>query len=70
MSELVCLELSILLWYAHVLTQGAFAGAALGLPYLSGPGTTGVNPKDSYFRAPRALGNYVENPAPFVAECR
>ena len=27
MSELVCLELSILLWYAHVFTQGAFAGS-------------------------------------------
>jgi hypothetical protein len=27
MSELVCLELSMLLWCAHFFTQGAFAGA-------------------------------------------
>ena len=26
-SDLVWLELSIFLWYAHVFTQGAFAGA-------------------------------------------
>lgn len=68
MSELVCLELSILLWYAHVLTQGAFAGAALGLPYLSGPRDDQREPKGQLFpRATRALRNYVENLAPFVA---
>jgi uncharacterized MAPEG superfamily protein len=68
MSELVCLELSILLWYAHVLTQGVFAGAALGLPYLSGPRDDQREPKGQLFpRATRALRNYVENLAPFVA---
>ncbi len=28
---MVCLQPSILLWYAHVFTLGAFAGGALGL---------------------------------------
>jgi hypothetical protein len=52
MSELVCLELSILLWYAHVFTQGAFAGARSVFRIFLVPGTSSVNPKDSYFHGP------------------
>jgi uncharacterized MAPEG superfamily protein len=68
MSELVCLELSVLLWYAHVFTQGAFAGRALGMGYLTAARDVPREPKGLLFpRATRALGNYVENLGPFVA---
>ncbi len=68
MSELVCLELSVLLWLAHILTQDGFAGFSLGLDFLTSSRderreTDGVH----YPRATRALANYVENLAPFVA---
>ena len=68
MSELVCLELSILLWIVHVLLQTAFAGSALNPDYLLGPRDQTLSPKGVMFgRATRALGNYVENFAPFIA---
>ena len=68
MNELVCLEVSIALWFVHVFTQGAFAGSALGMRYLVGARDTIVQPKGTMFsRASRALANYVENLGPFVA---
>jgi uncharacterized MAPEG superfamily protein len=68
MSDLVCLEVSIALWFVHVFTQGAFAGSALGMRYLVGARDKGVEPKGAMFpRASRALANYVENLGPFVA---
>jgi uncharacterized MAPEG superfamily protein len=68
MSELTCLELGILLWVVHVLVQAAFAGSALSPVYLVGPRDQTLSPKGLYYpRATRALGNYVENFAPFAA---
>ena len=68
MSELVCLELSILLWIVHVLVQAAYGGSALNTDYLLGARDQTLSPKGtSYGRATRALGNYVENFTPFVA---
>lgn len=68
MDELVCLELSIVLWFAHVFTQGAFAHPALGMRYLVGARDDAPRPEGRMFaRASRALANYVENLGPFVA---
>ena len=68
MSELVCLELSILLWIAHVLVQAAYGGSALNPDYLLSARDQTLSPKGtSYGRATRALNNYVENFTPFVA---
>jgi uncharacterized MAPEG superfamily protein len=68
MSELACLELSVLLWLAHVLVQ-AFAGnAEFGLEYLLSP-RDGQPPAKGVAcgRATRALNNYIESLVPFVA---
>ena len=68
MSALVCLELSVVIWLAHVLVQGAFGNIALPAGYLftsrdAPPPVKGV----MFGRATRALANYVENLTPFVA---
>jgi uncharacterized MAPEG superfamily protein len=68
MSELTCLELSVLLWVAHVLVQAYTANAEFGAAYLftprdAQPATKGL----ACGRATRALDNYVENLGPFVA---
>jgi len=67
MSELTCLELSVLLWLAHVVTQAVTARGEFGDPYLFSPRdkqppTKGV----AYGRAARALSNYIDNLVPFV----
>ena len=68
MSELVCLELSIALWMVHILVQGVLAFPALGGDYLASPRDEEREPRGVMFgRATRALRNYVENLAPFVA---
>ena len=68
MSELTCLELSVLLWVAHVVVQAYASQAEFGAHYLFTPRDTEPKPKGvAYGRATRALGNYVENLAPFVA---
>jgi len=68
MSELACLELSVLLWVAHVLAQALTARAEFGDAYLFTPRDTQPTPKGlACGRATRALGNYVENLGPFVA---
>jgi uncharacterized MAPEG superfamily protein len=68
MSELVCLELAVLLWVVHVVVQSVFAGPALGTDFLSGARDARAEPKGLYYpRATRALHNYVENFGPFAA---
>jgi uncharacterized MAPEG superfamily protein len=68
MSELVCLELSVLLWLAHVLVRLFTARAEFGDAYLLGPRDEKKTPKGLLCgRAERALANYVENLVPFVA---
>jgi len=68
MSELTCLELSVVLWLVHVLVQGSVGNAALPSGYLA---TARDNPAAArgvlYGRATRALANYLENFTPFVA---
>jgi uncharacterized MAPEG superfamily protein len=67
-SELTCLELSVLLWVAHVLTQAFTARTEFGDAYLFTPRDTEPAPKGlACGRATRALGNYVENYGPFIA---
>ncbi len=68
MSELTCLELSVLLWVAHVLAQALTARAEFGDAYLFTPRDAQLQPKGvECGRASRALANYVENFVPFVA---
>jgi uncharacterized MAPEG superfamily protein len=68
MSELTCLELSVLLWVAHVLTQAVAARGEFGDAYLFSPRDTEPAAKGlACGRATRALGNYVENYGPFIA---
>ena len=68
MSELFCLELSVLLWIAHVLAQAFSARAEFGDDYLFSPRDQAREPQDvTVGRATRALHNYVENYGPFIA---
>ncbi len=68
MSELTCLELSVVLWLVHVLVQATAGNLELPFGYLftsrdKPAATSGL----LFGRATRALANYVENFAPFVA---
>lgn len=68
MSELLCLELAVLLWLVHVLAQGVTARAEFGQAYLLGSRDKFLPVKGLlYGRAHRALDNYVENLTPFIA---
>ena len=68
MSELVCLELSALLWVAHLVAQLAFAGGAYSHAYLLSSRDEKSEPKGLLHpRATRALANYLENFVPFIA---
>ena len=68
MTELTCLELSIVLWVAHVLTQAFTARGEFGDDYLFSPRDKDMTPRGlSVGRATRALHNYIENLVPFVA---
>jgi uncharacterized MAPEG superfamily protein len=68
MSELTCLQLSVLLWLAHVLCQTATARAEFGDAYLFSPRDEERAPRGlACGRAKRALANYVENLGPFIA---
>jgi uncharacterized MAPEG superfamily protein len=68
MSELTCLELSVVLWLVHILVQAAVGNAQLPSRYLLGPRDEPANaPGALYGRSCRALGNYLENFTPFVA---
>src|ERR1700722_8571376 len=68
MSELACLELSVVLWLVHVLVQGAFGNTQLPSRYLLGSRDEPAKARGVlYGRAGRALANYLENFTPFVA---
>ena len=68
MTELTCLELSVILWLAHVLTQAFNARGVFGDDYLFSARDQNVTPKAlAVGRATRALHNYTENFVPFVA---
>jgi uncharacterized MAPEG superfamily protein len=68
MSELTCLELSVVLWVVHVVVQAGVGNLELPFGYLF---TSRDKPAAAsglvFGRATRALGNYVENLTPFVA---
>jgi uncharacterized MAPEG superfamily protein len=68
MSELLCLELGLLLWLAHLLTQAACAGGAFDIAYL-GTARDDQRPAKGVYhpRATRAFHNFIENFVPFVA---
>jgi uncharacterized MAPEG superfamily protein len=68
MNELTCLELSVILWLAHVVAQFLNARGEFGDDYLFTPRDKKVTPKGLHVgRATRALHNYIENYAPFLA---
>ena len=68
MSELTCLELSVVLWLVHVLVQASFGNAQLPSRYLLGSRDEPAEARGVFYgRACRALGNYLENFTPFVA---
>ena len=68
MSELLCLELSVIWWVVHVLCQAVTARGEFGDAYLFSPRDFNVTAKGLVCgRATRALRNYVENLVPFVA---
>ncbi len=68
MSELTCLELSVVLWLVHIVVQATVGNLELPFGYLF---TSRDKPAASsgvlFGRATRALANYVENFTPFVA---
>ena len=67
MSELACLELSVLWWIVHVLAQVGASQAELPLSYLLSSRDRPMEPKGVMAgRANRALGNYVQNFAAFA----
>jgi uncharacterized MAPEG superfamily protein len=68
MSELTCLELSVVLWLVHVLVQAAVGNAVLPSGYLATSRDKSAEaPGVLYGRSCRALANYLENFTPFVA---
>ena len=68
MSELVCLEVSVLLWIVHVLAQVGASQVELPLSYLLSSRDRPMEPKGVMAgRANRALGNYVQNFTAFAA---
>ena len=68
MTELTCLELSVILWLAHILTQAITARGEFGDDYLFSPRDANKAAKGlNVGRATRALHNYIENYVPFVA---
>jgi uncharacterized MAPEG superfamily protein len=67
-SELTCLELSVLLWVAHVLVVAGTAEFAMSFQYLVSSRDKPPAPKGLvYGRAQRALTNYVEGFTAFAA---
>ena len=68
MSELLCLELSVIWWVVHVVCQAVTSRGEFGDAYLISPRDANVQAKGLVCgRATRALHNYVENLVPFVA---
>jgi uncharacterized MAPEG superfamily protein len=68
MSELTCLELSVVLWVAYLLCQVFAARAEFGDAYLFSPRDVEPTPKGLLLgRATRAFRNYTDNMVPFLA---
>jgi uncharacterized MAPEG superfamily protein len=68
MSELLCLELSVVLWFVYLFTQILTSRAEFGDAWLFTPRDETPPPKGlASGRAKRALANYIENFVPFVA---
>lgn len=68
MSEVLCLELSVVLWIVQVLGQLVTARAEFGDAYLMGPRDEERKPSGVMCgRARRAMANYTENLVPFAA---
>lgn len=68
MSELVCLELSVLLWAVHIAVQAGAANLALPREYLVSARDVAMEPKGVMAgRAKRALSNYLESFTAFAA---
>jgi uncharacterized MAPEG superfamily protein len=68
MSELTCLEVSMVLWAVHVLIQLGVGNVELPFGYLFTSRDKPAAARGLLFgRATRALANYVENLTPFVA---
>ena len=68
MSELLCLELSVVLWFVYLFTQILTSRGEFGDAYLFSPRDDAPAPKGlACGRAKRALANYIENFVPFVA---
>lgn len=67
-SELACLELSVLLWVVHVLCQAGAAQTAYPIHWLFSSRDKPEAPTGLiYGRAERALANYLENFTAFAA---
>jgi uncharacterized MAPEG superfamily protein len=68
MSEVTCLELSVVLWLIHVLCQAGIGTKELSARYLFSSRDKPAIPSGFMAgRATRALANYVENFTPFAA---
>lgn len=68
MSELACLELSVVLWLAHVACQVGAGTREVTARYLvSSRDKPAIASGVMAGRATRALANYVENLVPFAA---
>ena len=68
MSELLCLELSVVLWFVYLFTQILTSRGEFGDAYLFSPRDELPTAKGpACGRAKRALANYIENFVPFVA---
>jgi uncharacterized MAPEG superfamily protein len=68
LSELTCLELSVVLWLVHVLVRATVGNVELPFGYLFTSRDKPAAASSLLFgRATRALANYVENLTPFVA---
>jgi len=66
--ELICLELSVLLFIVHVVCQAVLAQGEFGQAFLFSPRDDPPEPKGvAVGRATRALHNFVENYGAFVA---
>jgi uncharacterized MAPEG superfamily protein len=68
LTEIQALELSVVLWFIHVLAQMLTAQGDLGLPYLMSARDDGKTTRSKLAgRAHRVLWNYVENFGAFIA---
>ena len=65
MSELVCLELSVVLWVVHVLIQAGFGTSTLPAGYLVTPRDMPAQPRGAMFgRADPRAGQLRREPCP------